>query len=129
MALAAVVLLFIICQIPTTILLLVEIFYAPEPKSVGFNYKLGFGNICNFLMCINAASNFILYCAMSDKYRRTLIVTFLPCISKHHRTFTVSSMTSFHNSMHGSVRHPHSSYIVADKETSSTTLRAPSVRY
>lgn len=30
------------------------------------------GNLCNFLMTLNSASNFILYCALSDKYRQTM---------------------------------------------------------
>ncbi|XKL62202.1 hypothetical protein PGB90_002035 [Kerria lacca] len=126
MALVAVVLLFIICQIPTTIWLIVSIFYSPQEKSPGDNYKRGLGNIFNFLMCMNAATNFILYCAMSDKYRRTLILTFIPCISRHHRTFTISSLASFRSSMRNSVR-PHTSQIVPDK--SSNTLRQPSMRY
>ncbi|XP_065212722.1 FMRFamide receptor-like isoform X2 [Planococcus citri] len=126
MALVAVVLLFIICQIPTTIMLLVSIFYSPPEKSAGYYYKRGLNNICNFLMCINTATNFLLYCAMSDKYRRTLIVTFLPCISRHHRAFTVSSLASYRSSMRGSVRQPRVSYIIPEKEN---TLRPPSVRY
>ncbi len=126
MALVAVVLLFIVCQIPTTISLIVSIFYSPPDKSPGDNYSRGLGNIFNFLMCVNAATNFILYCAMSDKYRRTLILTFMPCISKHHRTFTVSSMASFRSSTRGSVRQPASTYVLAEKEN---TLRPPSVRY
>lgn len=126
MALVAVVLLFIICQIPTTVALLVSLFYSPQEKTPGDNYKRALGNICNFLMCINAATNFLLYCAMSDKYRRTLILTFVPCFAKHHRSFTVSSMASYRSSVRGSVRQPQASYIVPDKEN---TLRPPSIRY
>lgn len=30
------------------------------------------GNICNLLAAFNAASNFFLYCVLSDKYRKTV---------------------------------------------------------
>lgn len=33
---------------------------------------LALGNIFNFLITLNAACNFILYCVLSDKYRQTV---------------------------------------------------------
>nr|XP_053644962.1 uncharacterized protein LOC128697364 [Cherax quadricarinatus] len=61
--LIAVVILALLCQMPTAVLLL---------------YR-GLGNIFNLLNAINAAANFLLYCAFSDKYRRTFLLTFVPC--------------------------------------------------
>ena len=125
MALVAVVLLFIICQTPTTILLILSIFYSNSSTSsdVFYNYHRAFSNICNFLMSVNAATNFLLYCAMSDKYRKTLVVTLLPCFTKHRRTFTVSSLASYRSSR-CSTRHPPStSVFISDKEN---TLHPPS---
>lgn len=34
-------------------------------------------NLCNFLVTLNAACNFLLYCALSDKYRKTVKQLFL----------------------------------------------------
>lgn len=72
-------------------------------------------NIFNFLIDINAASNFILYCALSDKYRKT--VRLLICGRTLKRRNTLSSSrfqsgrtsTSFYsktNHTNGSFFHP-----------------------
>lgn len=37
-----------------------------------FHLPSAIGNILNFLVMINAACNFILYCALSAKYRQTV---------------------------------------------------------
>ncbi|XP_055679333.1 motilin receptor isoform X2 [Lutzomyia longipalpis] len=70
--LIAVVLLFLVCQTPTAIFLIYTS-WAPEnndPRSV--NFILAMGNILNFLVTMNAACNFLLYCAFSAKYRATV---------------------------------------------------------
>lgn len=46
-------------------------------------------NVCNFLMTLNAACNFLLYCALSDKYRKTVKELFLG--RKMRRQNTMSS--------------------------------------
>ncbi|KAK8742479.1 hypothetical protein OTU49_001905 [Cherax quadricarinatus] len=74
--LIAVVLLALLCQLPVAILLLYQSFYVSKPNSIAFYIELGLGNIFNLLSAINAACNFVLYCAMSDKYRRTFLRTF-----------------------------------------------------
>lgn len=74
--LIAVVILFIICQIPTATLQILRAVHTNAPKRLGKLF-LALGNICNFLVTINAAANFLLYCAFSAKYRRTLFATFL----------------------------------------------------
>ncbi|CAG2060668.1 unnamed protein product [Timema podura] len=74
--LIAVVVLFMFCQIPTALILLYTSFQEPLRGSAEDNVLRGLGNIFNFLNAVNAACNFILYCAFSDKYRRTFLVTF-----------------------------------------------------
>lgn len=98
--LIAVVILFIICQTPAAIMLVVYIFYTPEKNSPANAVMLGLGNIFNFLTTVNASSNFLLYCVMSDKYRRTLLLTFCPCLAtRHQRSHTFTSYyASHHNS-------------------------------
>ncbi|XP_063243833.1 probable G-protein coupled receptor 139 [Bacillus rossius redtenbacheri] len=75
--LIAVVLLFLFCQMPTVLWLLYSTFHEVARGSDEEHVLLGLGNIFNFLNAVNAACNFILYCAFSDKYRRTFLVTFL----------------------------------------------------
>lgn len=98
MTLIAVVILFLVCQTPTACMLIVMIFYHPPRYTQGDFILRGLGNIFNFLVAVNAASNFLLYCAMSDKYRRTLMITFLPCFtSKHQRSHTFTSYNASHH--------------------------------
>ncbi|XP_054707619.1 FMRFamide receptor-like [Uloborus diversus] len=79
MMLIAVVILFFICQLPTACHLLYSTLH--ENFNVKQLYLLhGLGNIFNFLMSINAAGNFVLYCLLSQKYRRTFIQIFCPCM-------------------------------------------------
>lgn len=66
--LIAVVILFIICQLPWAIFLIFDI----AKIEINANLKTILGNVFNFLVAINAASNFFLYCVLSDKYRRTV---------------------------------------------------------
>ncbi|KAL1139915.1 hypothetical protein AAG570_006892 [Ranatra chinensis] len=96
MTLVAVVFLFLICQTPMAVTLIVKIFYDPKPNTLGDNMLGALGTIWNFLVAVNAASNFVMYCVMSDKYRRTLMLTFFPSfVYRHHQTGTVTSNTSF----------------------------------
>jgi hypothetical protein len=108
-----VVILFMVCQIPAAITLIYHLFHQPVEHSDEDNIRLGLGNIFNFLVTINAACNFMLYCALSDKYRRTFLLTFLPSCyhprspSCHNTAF--SSMydgpTTFRRSVHTSSIH------------------------
>ncbi|KAH8397938.1 hypothetical protein KR222_006676 [Zaprionus bogoriensis] len=65
--LIAVVLLFIVCQLPWAIYLILVQYMDIEP-----NLQVIAGNVCNLLVSINAAANFFLYCVLSDKYRKTV---------------------------------------------------------
>ncbi|KAJ9584533.1 hypothetical protein L9F63_021143, partial [Diploptera punctata] len=81
--LIAVVILFMVCQIPSAIALIYQLFHEPPEHSTESNIIRGLGNIFNFLVTINAACNFVLYCALSDKYRRTFLLTFVPSCCYH----------------------------------------------
>lgn len=70
--LIAVVILFIICQTPTAIFIIIT---ASSPGNISAevrNVHHAMGNIFNFLITFNAACNFLLYCALSEKYRQTV---------------------------------------------------------
>ncbi|XP_050532343.1 FMRFamide receptor-like [Daktulosphaira vitifoliae] len=95
MTLIAVVIMFCVCQTPTAVMMLVASMYEPPEKSAAYYVNRSLHTIFNFLMVVNAASNFILYCAMSRKYRRTLMITFLPYFAaRHTRTTTLQSSVS-----------------------------------
>ncbi len=77
--LIAVVILFFLCQLPTACVLIYSVFYTVEEETNKGLLIRGLGNIFNFLMAINAAGNFVLYCLLSQKYRRTFVTIFCPC--------------------------------------------------
>ncbi|ODM95020.1 FMRFamide receptor [Orchesella cincta] len=70
--LIAVVILFLVCQIPTALVLIYTSIHLPERGSDEESLLLGLGNICNLLVAINAASNFLLYTELWGKYRKNL---------------------------------------------------------
>lgn len=71
---------FLVCQLPTAATLIYKIFHYPQPQSNEEAVLRALGNIFNCLVSINAACNFLLYCALSDKYRRTFMWTFCRCL-------------------------------------------------
>ncbi|XP_055374807.1 uncharacterized protein LOC129607680 isoform X1 [Condylostylus longicornis] len=78
--LIAVVILFIICQLPWSIYLIVQNYI-----DIDRNLKLFLGNIFNLLVDINSAMNFFLYCVLSDKYRKTVKELINNMRNHHHR--------------------------------------------
>lgn len=66
--LIAVVLFFIICQLPSALVLIYKACHPEMPDTILMQIV---GNIFNFLMAINASGNFILYCLLSKRYRHT----------------------------------------------------------
>ncbi|CAL4064001.1 unnamed protein product, partial [Meganyctiphanes norvegica] len=74
--LIAVVLLALVCQLPTAIMLLYTSFVEISRGTRSYYVSRILGNVFNLLTAINASLNFLLYCAMSDKYRRTFLKTF-----------------------------------------------------
>lgn len=96
MTLIAVVIMFCVCQTPTAVMMLSASVYDPPEKTPAYYVNRGLHTIFNFLMVVNAASNFMLYCAMSRKYRRTLMVTFMPFLAaRHARNLTLHSSVSY----------------------------------
>lgn len=90
--LIAIVILFLFCQLPTAVILLYGSFHHVEPGTNEDYLLRGLGNIFNFLVALNAAGNFVVYCLLSQKYRRTLLLIFCPClkgkITRLHSAYT-----------------------------------------
>ncbi|GAB6023930.1 hypothetical protein CHUAL_008661 [Chamberlinius hualienensis] len=96
--LIAVVIMFLLCQLPTASVLIYTSL-KPEFLPGEMNLLLGLGNIFNCLVAINAACNFILYCAFSDRYRRIFLRTFVPCLFRrgspnHSQTNLTAAFTN-----------------------------------
>ncbi|XP_076349751.1 thyrotropin-releasing hormone receptor-like [Tachypleus tridentatus] len=98
--LIAVVVLFFMCQLPTAAILVYTSLHAVNPHTNKEALLQGLGNIFNFLVCINAAGNFVLYCLLSQKYRRTFLQTFCPCI----KSKLVRLQSAYQRSAYSNVR-------------------------
>lgn len=85
--LIAVVILFIICQTPTACILVYTAFNDPDPDTNWGCILVSLGNIFNLLMSINSAGNFVLYCLLSQKYRRTFVNMFCPCLARKFNSY------------------------------------------
>ena len=78
--LISVVVIYMLCQLPHAVMhIYIACTTEPAPFSNENAIRIILGNIFNFLVAINAAINFVLYCALSDKYRKTFLVTFCRC--------------------------------------------------
>jgi len=88
--LITVVIIFIFCQLPTAATLIYKIFHVAKFSSNEEAVLRALGNIFNFLVSLNSACNFILYCALSEKYRRTFMLTFFPCCYRRPSRFVHS---------------------------------------
>ena len=78
--LISVVVIYMLCQLPHAVMhIYIACTTRPAPGSNEAGIRLILGNVFNFLVAINAAINFVLYCALSDKYRKTFLVTFCRC--------------------------------------------------
>lgn len=73
--LISVVFLFLMCQTPTAVYLIYAAFQSTKSEYV-MNIEKGLGNIFNFLLTVNASCNFVLYCVLSAKFRRTFQLVF-----------------------------------------------------
>ncbi len=98
--LVSVVIVFIICQVPA---LVYNLAYAIDRVYVQSNFGYQVLSVFrNFLVCTNSAINFILYCALGQKFRRIFLHTFFRrCIngtyipmSGVYQNTTMVSMTS-----------------------------------
>ena len=92
--LVSVVMVFIVCQVPA---LIYNVSYA-----IDYNYTqmsqswAALSTVRNFLVNLNSAINFILYCAFGQKFRRTFMRTFCPCWLKPTPN-GFHSFTGFHH--------------------------------
>lgn len=54
-----------------------------------------FNNVCNFLVALNAACNFLLYCALSKKYRKTVRDLFIDHKQTRQNTLNSSYLSRY----------------------------------
>lgn len=108
--LIAVVILFLICQIPSAAMLLYTSVREIAPNTNEHALVLAFGNIFNFLMAINAAGNFILYSLLSKKYRRTFVIIFCCCFGPKYVQKSINRMTSVKFETSGNVQKNQASF-------------------
>ncbi|XP_046545289.1 FMRFamide receptor-like [Haliotis rubra] len=89
--LISVVLLFMLFQVPA---LIYNMAYAIDINAVhsSFGWKI-LSIIRNFLVNLNSAVNFILYCALGQKFRRTFVRIFCPKLRKNLDNFNSFSNT------------------------------------
>lgn len=104
--LIAVVLLFIVCQLPWAIYLIVS-----EQMEIDINSRIIIGNIFNFLAALNAAANFFLYCVLSDKYRKT-VRELITGYRYQHQRHTLHSSSLLQNGSRRSYRPGQASSVI-----------------
>jgi len=90
---------FLVCQLPTAATLIYQIFHVAKLNPNEEAVLRALGNIFNCLVSFNMACNFLLYCALSDKYRRTFLMTFCGCFYKP--SITVRSRAFFTHQVEG----------------------------
>jgi hypothetical protein len=130
--LISVVFLFLICQLPVACSLIYTSIRELDSSRNEFYIVTTINNIINLMVAVNAAGNFVLYCLLSQKYRRTLFALICPCFKGRltrligqNMTQTVVYSTSAHsqrqtNGLVSSRRRPPS------EPTSRPTFKAPS---
>ena len=77
--LISVVVVFLVCQLPQAIQKLYTVYVASTPGAFTAERRLRLaigGNVCNLLVIVNSAVNFVLYSALSVKFRQTFRRTF-----------------------------------------------------
>lgn len=94
--LISVVILFLVCQLPVAVnLIYTSVRNIPEDTKE-FYIVYAFNNFLNLMVAINAAGNFVLYCLLSQKYRKTMLALFCPCFkSKRLRKSTAQQATIY----------------------------------
>ncbi|XP_074601288.1 uncharacterized protein LOC141855236 [Brevipalpus obovatus] len=95
--LIAVVVLFLVCQLPQAILWVYKSLYSNLTPDQAYYLRV-LSNVFNLLVNINAAGNFILYSLLSQRYRRTFVQLFCPCLKSrlsrlqsHQRTMCTTT--------------------------------------
>ena len=80
--LISVVVVFLVCQLPQALTKLYSVYFVSTPGAMTRAHLLRLriaGNVCNLLVMLNAAVNFVLYSALSAKFRQTFRRTFCRC--------------------------------------------------
>nr|QVK45817.1 G protein-coupled receptor [Proales similis] len=94
--LLATVIVFLLCQLPTAILLVSEAIWPLDDQSDSFKVDiiLGLNNIANGLTAINSSVNFILYSCFSKRFRqefRCLLYSIVTCKRPRNQEFNKAS--------------------------------------
>jgi len=80
--LISVVVVFLVCQLPQAIQKLYTVYLVSTPCALTTDRRLRLAigaNFCNLLVIVNSAINFVLYSALSAKFRQTFRRTFCRC--------------------------------------------------
>lgn len=109
--LIGIIILFLICQTPTAFFLIYD---ALDDANMDSNIKRALGNIFNLLINLNASCNFLMYCVLSDNYRRTFKLFF--CSRNLNRedtsvtTYALSRSSRYNNAANNGFRRNISEY-------------------
>lgn len=121
--LISIVVLFLICQIPTASVLIYDAL-VDEADARTENIKAGLGNIFNSLLTLNASCNFILYCLLSDKYRRTVKALFFHRDLNRQDSLFKSSRHSIRLSERKTLKRGKSTYVCTPKNLETYSLNS-----
>lgn len=91
--LISVVFLFLICQLPVACSLIYTSIRELDSTRNEFYIVTTINNIINLMVAVNAAGNFVLYCLLSQKYRRTLFAVICPCFKPQLTRLIGQNMT------------------------------------
>jgi len=94
--LISVVVVFLVCQLPQAIQKLYTVYLVSTPGAMTTARQLQLaigGNFCNLLVIVNSAVNFVLYSALSAKFRQTFLLTFCPCYVRQARRSSATNLT------------------------------------
>lgn len=121
--LIAIVVLFLVCQIPTASVLIYTAL-VDQADALTENIKAGLGNIFNSLLTLNASCNFILYCLLSDKYRRTCKALLFRRDLNRNDSFFKSSRHSLRLSERKLIKRGKSTYACTPKNLETYSLNS-----
>ncbi|XP_031356394.1 G-protein coupled receptor daf-37-like [Photinus pyralis] len=121
--LISIVVLFLVCQIPTASFLIYEALVG-QADDFTENIKAGLGNIFNSLLTLNASCNFILYCLLSDKYRRTCKALFFHRDLNRNDSLFKSSRHSLRMSERKLLKRGKSTYVCTPKNLETYSLNS-----
>lgn len=77
---------FIACQLPAMVYNIYFGIASPEEMSAGW---CALSEIRNFLVVVNSSINFVVYCCMGAKFRRSFVHVITPCLEKKYEARTL----------------------------------------